>query len=198
MPTTPLLDNTKYPLILHVTSSLNTHTHKRSAKEWKLFQVNFAPSSWLLRRCLGSSWHDKMLLADLFLQGAVFAVEGKGAKWTLFFPCHRVPPNHPSRGDNFSIETAMTTAGETRWLKKHHGCSNRWCQVDVLHRDWQGMVTWKWVLPRYNLATEKDPARRNSSYIRAPSWEQQSSNPTFSILLFAFCSKTMEIVVTYG
>ena len=133
-----------------------------------------------------------------FFAGRSFRCRREGGQMNPVFSMPPGTPNHPSRGDNFSIETAMTTAGDTRWLKKHHGCSNRWCQVDVLHRDWQGMVTWKWVLPRYNLATEKDPARRNSSYIRAPSWEQQSSNPTFSILLFAFCSKKMETVVIYG
>ena len=56
---------------------------------------------------------------------------------------------------HFSIETTMVTTGDPPWLKKHHGCSNTWCPVDVLHRDWQGMATWKWFLPRYGMTTEK-------------------------------------------
>ena len=65
--------------------------------------------------------------------------------------------------NNFSIETTMVMTGDPPWLKKHHGCSKRWCP--------QGMVTWEWFLPHSGMATEKNPARRNGSYIGARSWE---------------------------
>ena len=70
-----------------------------------------------------------------------FNIYGSFLKWG-YPQIIQVMDNH------FSIETTMVTTGDLPWLKKHHGCSKRWCPVNVLHRDWQGMVTWKRSLPR--------------------------------------------------